>query len=107
MEVRMAEVKIPLAQTIEAVRRELAESVRSAASKEIQFPVGDVTLEFQVGVTKSGEGSGGVNVWVFEVGASGSYSREHLQTVTITLGGPVDRQGRPIKVASDLPDKPL
>jgi Tfp pilus assembly PilM family ATPase len=102
----MAEVRIPLAQTIEAVRRELAESVRSAACADIQFPVGEVTLEFQVGVTKAGEGSIGVNVWVVEMGAGGSHSRETAQTVTISLGAPVDQQGRPIKVSSLSSDKP-
>jgi hypothetical protein len=102
----VAEVKISLTDTIEAVRRELAESVRTAADKEIRFPVGEITLEFQVGVTKAGEGSTGVNVWVLQFGAGGSYSRETMQTVTVTLGAPVDRDGRPIKVTSGSGDKP-
>jgi Tfp pilus assembly PilM family ATPase len=102
----MSEIKIPLADTIEAVRRELARSVESAAGKDIRFPVGEVSVEFQVGVTKSGEGTAGVHVWVLEVGAGGSYARESVQTVTITLGAPVDRHGRPIMVTSGSSDKP-
>jgi hypothetical protein len=29
---------------------------------------------------------------------SGSYAREEIQTVTVTLGGPVDRNGEPVKI---------
>ncbi len=95
----MADSKIPLADTIRAVREELTQAVRAAQGQDIQFPVGEVTLEFQVGVTTTGEGGGGVKVWVIEAHVGASYAKESVQKVTVTLGAPVDRAGRPIKVS--------
>ena len=63
-----------------------------------QFPVAGVQLEFHVGVTKTGEGKAGVKFYVVELGGSGSYAREEIQTVTVTLGAPVDHNGDPVKI---------
>jgi len=35
---------------------------------------------------------------VVELGAGGSYAREEIQTVTVTLGTPVDQNGEPVKI---------
>ena len=43
--------KIGLVEAIDALRSELAEAVEKAQGQEIQFPIGSVQLEFQVGVT--------------------------------------------------------
>src|ERR1700691_5073444 len=64
----------------------------------VQFPVAGVQLEFHVVVTKSGEGRAGVKFWVVELGGAGSYTREEIQTVTVTLGAPVDQSGDPVKI---------
>ncbi len=72
----------------------------------MQFPVGQVTLEFQVTVTKSGEGSAGVKAWVIEAGSTASFARETVQTVTVVLEQPVDWTGRPIRVAGASGQKP-
>jgi hypothetical protein len=92
--------RIGLAETVAAVRSELAEAVRRGAGEDIQFPVGDITLQFQIGVTKSAEGTAGVNVWVLELGGTGTYARESVQTVTVALRAPVDADGNPVKVGS-------
>ena len=55
-------------------------------------------LEFHVGVTKTGGGKAGVKFYVVELGGSGSYAREEIQTVTVTLGAPVDHHGDPVKI---------
>jgi hypothetical protein len=60
--------------------------------------VAGVQLEFHVGVTKTGEGKAGVKFYVVELGGSGSYAREEIQTVTVTLGAPVDHNGDPVKI---------
>ncbi|HEU4948421.1 MAG TPA: trypco2 family protein [Kribbella sp.] len=91
--------KVGLAETVEAVRQELAIAVARAADAGIRFPVGEVRLEFQVGVTKAAEGSAGVKFWVAELGAGTSYANESLQKVTITLGAPVDRAGRRVLIS--------
>ena len=71
-----------------------------------QFPVAGVQLEFHVGVTKTGEGKAGVKFYVVELGGSGSYAREEIQTVTVTLGAPVDHNGDPVKIYRGSAQRP-
>jgi Trypsin-co-occurring domain 2 len=47
-----------------------------------------------------------VKFWVVELGGAGSYAREEIQTVTVTLGGPVDQNGKPVKIYSGSAQKP-
>ncbi len=98
--------QIGLVEAIAQVRRELAQAVTAGVDAGIQFPVGAVTLEFQVGVTRSVEASGGVKVWVLELGAAGEYAKETVHTLTVELQSPVDAQGRPIKVAARSDQRP-
>lgn len=98
--------KIGLVETIEALRSELAAAVEQAQGQAIQFPIGSVQLEFQVGVTWDTEARGGVKFWVLELGASGSYANESVQKVTLNLEAPVDAEGRAVKVARHLREKP-
>jgi hypothetical protein len=88
------------------VRTELVRAIAQSAAEQIQFPVGQVTLQFQVGVTKSGRGAAGVDIWVAEFGAGGEIARETIQTITVVLEPPLDANGRPIKVASASGVKP-
>lgn len=55
---------------------------------------------------RSLSGSAGVKFWVVELGADGSYAKEEIQTVTVTLEAPVDRAGRPVKVIRNQSEKP-
>ncbi len=98
--------KLGLAETIEALRADLEEAVAKAAGRDIQFPVKGIEIEFQVGVTKSAEAKTGVKFWVFELGGGGEYAKESLQKLTVSLDTPVDREGRPIKVAQSTSRKP-
>jgi hypothetical protein len=97
---------IELAETLEALRASLASAVSAAAGESIEFPVAQVQLEFQVGVTKTRDGKVGVRFWVLELGAGGAHAAESLQKVTITLDPPVDREGRPIRVTRPAEYKP-
>ena len=90
--------QLELAETMEALRAELAQAVKAGAKADFQFPVTGVQLEFHVGVTKAGEGRAGVKFYVVELGGSGKYAREEIQTVTVTLGAPVDHHGDPVKI---------
>ena len=98
--------KIGLVETIDALRSELAAAVEKAQGQEIQFPIGSVQLEFQVGVTWDTEAKAGVKFWVLELGASGSYANESVQKVTLNLEAPMDAEGRPVKVIRRLQQKP-
>jgi hypothetical protein len=90
--------QLELAETVEALRAELARAAAAGAGAGFQFPVAGVQLEFHVGVTKAGEGKAGVRFWVVELGGAGSYAREEIQTVTVTLGAPVDQNGELVKI---------
>jgi len=47
-----AELQIPLAEAIRALRRELVEAVREGEDEEVRFALGDIDLELQVEVSK-------------------------------------------------------
>ena len=98
--------KIGLVETIDALRSELAAAVEKAQGQEIQFPIGSVQLEFQVGVTWDTEAKAGIRFWVLELGASGSYANESVQKVTLNLEAPVDAEGRAVKVIRRSQQKP-
>ena len=92
---------IGLAEALELLRAELAAARDKAAGTDVQFPIETLTVELKVGVTRSADGRAGFTVHFIEVelGGSTGYNRETLQTVTVVLGAPVDREGRPVKVA--------
>jgi hypothetical protein len=96
---------IGIVEAVEAVRAELLEAMQSQDSR-IQFPIDGVQIAFQVGVTKGGEGSAGVRVWVLELGGKARYEQQRIHTVTLTLGAPVDENGDIVKVNRQSDDKP-
>jgi hypothetical protein len=98
--------QLQLAETVEALRAELARAAAAGAGAGFQFPVTGAQLEFHVGVTRTGEGKAGVRFYVVELGGAGSYAREEIQTVTLTLGAPVDQHGNVVKVYRHSTEKP-
>src|SRR5579871_5993954 len=81
---KMAE--IGLVEAIASLREELAEAVEKGKNQDIQFPVGNIDLEFQVGVTRDVKGGGKLRFWVLELGADTGYAAETVQKVKISLG---------------------
>ena len=98
--------QLGLAETMEALRAELAQAAADGAAAGFQFPVAGVQLEFHVGVTKTGGGKAGVQFWVVELGGTGSFAREEIQTVTVSLGAPVDHNGDPVRIYRSSAGKP-
>lgn len=92
---------IGLADAISALQAELVLAQAQAAEHEIQFPIETLTVELKVGVTKSADGRAGFKVPLIgaELGGSAGMDRESTQTITLHLGRPVDRAGRPVKIA--------
>jgi hypothetical protein len=90
-----------LAEAIQALRDDLLKARAAGASSEIQLPVESMTVELTVTATRTREGKAGFKVPIVEVelGGGGSRERGTGQTVTVVFGGPVDREGRPVKVA--------
>jgi hypothetical protein len=90
-----------LAEAIEALRDDLLQARAAGATSDIQLPVESMTVELNITATRTREGKAGFKVPIVEVelGGGGSRERGTGQTVTVVFGGPVYREGRPVKVA--------
>jgi Trypsin-co-occurring domain 2 len=90
-----------LAEAIALLRDELLQARAAGATSDIQLPVESMTVELTVTATRSVDGKAGFKVPIVAVELGGALSRERGtgQTVTVVFGGPVDREGRPVKVA--------
>jgi hypothetical protein len=93
---------IGLDEVLEALRADLALVRAKSAGADIQFPIESLTVELQVGVTRSKGGQAGFRVPVLDLGLGGNVGvdRQNMQTVTVVFGGPVDPAGAPVKVAT-------
>ncbi|MFF4427089.1 trypco2 family protein [Streptomyces sp. NPDC001549] len=93
---------IGLADAIMLLRSEIATAHAQAVESDTQFLITSVTVELKIGVTKSADGKAGFKVPFFgaELSAAAGYRGETVQTVTLALGPPVDKEGRPVPVAA-------
>src|SRR5713101_5074327 len=84
-----------LADAIAVLRDELVRARAAGAGSDIQL-----TVELTVTATRSLEGKAGFTVPLVGVEFGGGAGREHGSghTVTVVFGGPVDREGNPVKV---------
>ena len=91
-----------LADAIAMLREELLRARAAGSSSEIQLPVESMTVQLKVTATRSADGRAGFKVPIvnLELGGGGARERGSEQTVTVVFGGPVDRMGNPVKVAS-------
>jgi Trypsin-co-occurring domain 2 len=95
--------RIELKEAIGALRQELSESILAAVEEKLRFEVGQITLEFQVEVERTAEGSGKLKFWVLELGGKGAQSNTQRHTVKIPLT-PVLPDGGPVLTgSSDIP----
>lgn len=90
--------KIALSDLIGAVRSELETAAVNAAGQALQFEVQDIELDVEVTTTGTAGASGGVKVWVLNIGARGSRSKGSTQRVKVKLG-PVGPGGTRYKVS--------
>jgi hypothetical protein len=90
-----------LAEAIGLLRDELLSARAAGAASDVQLPVETLTVELTVTATRSVDGKAGFTVPVVgvQLGGGGARERGSEQKVTVVFGGPVDRQGRPVKVA--------
>ena len=101
-EVRPAD-GLGLADAIALLRDELLEAQAVGAGSEIQLPVESMTVVLKVTATRSVDGKAGFKVPIVELELGGGAGRERSseQTVTVVFGGPVVREGNPVKVAQE------
>jgi Trypsin-co-occurring domain 2 len=92
-----------LADAIGLLRDELLEAHAAGAGSDIQLPVESMTVELIVTATRSVDGKAGFKVPLvdLEVGGGAGRERGSEQTVRVVFGGPVDRDGRPVKLAQE------
>jgi hypothetical protein len=97
---------IALTDAVSELRSELERAITSAQDARLKFEAIDVTMEFQVGITRSKEGSGGLKFWVLELGGGLARSDAETQTVTLNLK-PILADGRPVQIAQAQSGSPL
>jgi NTP-dependent ternary system trypsin peptidase co-occuring protein len=104
------EISAGLAETIRALRSQLSDAMDEGRGKDLLFELGDVELEFQVGVTKDTSAEGGVRFWILSLGAKGSVAAEATHRIALKLKPViVDGSGihQPARVADVVPAAPL
>jgi hypothetical protein len=92
---------VGLSEAIQGLRADLVAAMTAGAGEPIQFPIAKMTVELQIVATRGADGKAGFKVPIIEVelGGGANWQRENTQTVTVEFGSPVDREGRPVKVA--------
>jgi Trypsin-co-occurring domain 2 len=81
----VAELRIPLADAIRALRRELVEAVRQGKDEELRFRLGPIELELQLEISREAGGEAGISFWIVSIGAKGSRTSATTHTVKLTL----------------------
>lgn len=90
-----------LADAVALLRDELLRARAAGGGSEIQLPVESMTVQLTVTATRSVDGKAGFKVPFVELELGGGVGRQRgsEQLVTVVFGGPLDRQGNPVKVA--------
>jgi hypothetical protein len=91
-----------LSEAIGLLRDELLRARAVGAGSDVQLPVESMTVELSVTATRSADGRAGFTVPIVGLQLGGGIGRDQgaEQKVTVVFGGPVDRNGRPVRVAS-------
>jgi hypothetical protein len=97
---RRSEEGLGLVEAIESLRDDVLKAQAAGSNSDIQLPVESMTVELTVIATRSVDGKAGFKVPIVEVELGGGGSRERGSTgkVTVVFGGPVDREGKPVRV---------
>lgn len=98
--------RLGMAEAIEALREELTTAMHANGPHEVNFPIENIEISINIAIARSGDADARVSFWVIEAGSSGSWSKEEIQTITLTLGRPVNRYGGPIEVHEASVEKP-
>ena len=76
-----AEIQIPVAEAIRALRRELGRAVREGEDEDVRFALGDIELELQVDVSKEAGGEAGIAFWLVTIGGKASRTSGTTHTI--------------------------
>ena len=97
--------EITLTEAVRGLRAQLEQAIAEARDAHLKFATSEVTMEFQVGITRAAEGRGGLKFYVLELGGNVSRSEVETQTVTLKLR-PVLDDG-PVEIAGEQSPSPL
>lgn len=98
--------EIGLSEVVRALRAELESAIIEGESQRLRFNANAIEMEFQVGVKKEAEGSGGIRFWVVELGGRASYASESIHTVKLSLE-PVLAGGGRVRITEGTNESPL
>jgi Trypsin-co-occurring domain 2 len=100
-------MQIPLSDAIRQLRDELREAILEGKDKDIVFSPNGIDIELAVNFTAEAKVGGGVKVFAFlDLSAEGKASRESQHKIKLSLSV-ADKDGKPIKVRSDVVPKGL
>jgi len=88
-----------LADTIAAVGRELGSAQAAGVGQRVQFRTGPVELDFEVAVSGTGGGAGGVHIGVLTPGGQGGLAVTTTQRVRVTLQPPGLEVGQGVQLS--------
>jgi Trypsin-co-occurring domain 2 len=98
-------VDTPLAETIEALRREFEDAISRGEGSPLRFALGPIEVEFALAVERRGGGRAGIAFWVASVGAEGATSREASHRIKFVLT-PRDPSGNEVLVGDAVDERP-
>ena len=98
--------KIPLAETLQTLRRELQLAQLQSVGEGILFQMDKIELELKIVISRKTKGEGGIQFYVVKAGGEYERAGETTHTVKLTLN-PVDREtGMRVNVSSQTEQKP-
>jgi NTP-dependent ternary system trypsin peptidase co-occuring protein len=79
------EIAAGLAETIAALRLQLANAQAAGKGGSLQFRLGEIEVEFQVAITKDASADGGVRFGVISFGAKGGLAQASTHRIALRM----------------------
>jgi Trypsin-co-occurring domain 2 len=76
---------IQLKDAIKALLKEIGQSIAASQGEQIRFQIGQIELEFQVEIERSGTVEGEIDFVVAKIGGGGEISRSDTHSVKLSL----------------------
>ena len=98
--------EIPLAETLQTLRRELQLAQSQSEGEGILFEMDKIELELKVVISRKTKGQGGIEFYVVKAGGEIEKSGETTHTVKLTLTAIDNRSGNRVRVSSQTGEAP-
>ena len=84
--------RIRLSEALAYLRDEIQTAINDGSGKVTRFRAKSIELELSVTFGLDAKGTGGLKVWVFELGGTSSVKRDEIQRLKLTL----ELEGNPL-----------